>query len=224
MPFNARSLVFANSSLTQSVYNVFVAALYQNPARGQVATTYSPSSGGSFSVPSGTIRAATGKRVALFGTLPSNYGQSEYFMISLGPTTFRLATTLENALNGTALVPSTTPSGLMILDQNITADDDISSLVSYEIPGINRVSTYFEGSTFNAAANAAVASTPTVQIVNPTTSGVNISHLLIIMGGSATNGSVSYSYFALEPLAGTIPANGGSLSAVIQHRARSVAN
>ena len=165
----------------------------------------------------------TGSRIRLTSTttLPGGtLSSTDYFVIYLTATTIKLATTLANAMAGTALNITDSGSGTLTAnEQALTVNDSLAAIVSHEIISAaispRRPITNVGVSTI---VNGDAQKTPWITaITNSTNANIVFGYKLVVFGGTGAIGDSSVGTFMLQQEVLTI-ASGAANSISITFR------
>lgn len=144
-------------------------------------------------------------RVASTATLPTPLvAGADYFVIRLTATTFKLATTLANAIGAIEIDLMDAGGGtLTAIEQALIRTDPIAVMLSKEYASFPGYTARFPITNAGPAiiVLAKAQKSQTINITNSGTVNIEIGHCLIIRGGSATIGDAIMGGSGLEPLA-----------------------
>ena len=165
----------------------------------------------------------TGSRIRLVSTttLPGGaLSNTDYYVIYLTATTIKLATTLANAIAGTALNITDSGSGTLTAnEQALIATDSLAAIVAHEVISAaispRRPITNVGVSTI---VNGDAQKTPWITaITNSTNANIVFGYKLVVFGGTGAIGDSSVGTFMLQQEALTI-ASGAANSISITFR------
>jgi hypothetical protein len=155
-------------------------------------------------------KLVTGSRIRLTSTttLPGGLlSNTDYFTIEISTTEFKLASTLANAIDGTAVNITDAGSGtLKAFEQELSPSDSLAALVAHEIVNsayTERLSVENLGAA--VIANGDAQKNPWIKIfTNSSISDLITSARVLIYGGSQTIGDTSGTGYSLHQEVNTI--------------------
>ena len=151
-----------------------------------------------------TFQTGARVRVSSLGTLPTPLvSVVDYFVVRLSSTTFKLASTLANAIAGTEIDLMDGGSGSLVLnEQALLRTDPIGVLLSKEIPPFPGYAERFPIADVGPAAivQGKAQKTKLIIIVNNGSVDLSIGYYLLIRGGSGTIGNATIAGYGLETL------------------------
>ena len=202
---------FSIESLKAKCNQVFPAAggwAYMTLLSGTLATgvTYTANATSNEFTTAAAHKLVTGSRIRLVGgVLPTPMvANADYFTIFATATTFRLATSLANAIAGTGVDLTDAGSGaLTFAEQALLAIDPLSVLVNKEISHPSWTSRLLVDNLGVAVAVSGAAETPAknIAIANTGSTALSFGHYLFIestAAGTAVLGSVPAAGYVLD--------------------------